>query len=207
MPAEKVEIADTNDLGAIRYPAAEVVIAGKRTNPAPAQRTVEIDGDLVKGRFWGKVFIPSDPSDCWLWTSGRDRGGYGRLRGGGRGSSELRAHRVSWTLAFGPISKDMLVCHRCDNPTCVNPQHLFLGTHLENIRDAKMKGRLQRFSRRGVSINAGEKHGQAKLTSVQVLEIRQLLSAGVTQRKIATQFKVWPTLISKIHMGQARKLG
>jgi hypothetical protein len=97
---------------------------------AKSQRTPE-------ERFWSKV---QKTETCWLWMGARHpHGGYGQFVG--PPIKELRAHRYSWVLAYGPIPDGLLVCHRCDNPPCVRPDHLFLGTHLDNALDMMAKGR------------------------------------------------------------------
>lgn len=89
-------------------------------------------------RFWGYVSI--NPEGCWEWTGQRARFGYGRAA---HLFGTHLAHRISWTLANGPIPKGLFVCHHCDNPPCVRPDHLFLGTASDNIRDAWAKGRMR----------------------------------------------------------------
>lgn len=101
--------------------------------------------------------------DCWLWVGSRDPNGYGRLNINGR--PEL-AHRLAWRLFCSEITSDQHVLHKCDNPSCVRPDHLFLGDQVANNADMKSKGRY----RPGVSL--GEAHGCAKLTEDQVREIR-----------------------------------
>jgi hypothetical protein len=110
-------------------------------------------------RFWAKV---QKGPGCWLWTAYRNRDGYGQFRVGGRMS---KAHRVSWMLHFGPIPGGLDVLHRCDNPDCVNPSHLWLGTDADHTADKVAKGRQSR--------QKGEMHGQAKLCAAEVITIRR----------------------------------
>jgi len=91
---------------------------------------------LMEERFWAKV---DRTDDCWLWTACRTTHGYGQFRP--ERSRGAQAHRVAWELTNGPIPAGMLVLHRCDNPPCVNPAHLFLGTQSDNMRDMYAKGR------------------------------------------------------------------
>lgn len=94
--------------------------------------------DLWRERFWKKV-CKKEKRQCWEWTAGTDKDGYGRFW---YGSTTVRAHRVAWCLVNErAFSIDLLVLHRCDNPRCCNPDHLFLGTHLDNVHDAITKGR------------------------------------------------------------------
>lgn len=102
---------------------------------------------------------------CWPWSGTRDRKGYGviRLAGG-----QFKAHRVTWAAFRGPIPDGMCVCHHCDNPGCINPKHLFLGTIGDNNRDMMQKGR-HRWGDRP----KGERHVHAVLTASLVREIRR----------------------------------
>ena len=136
-------------------------------------------------RFWDKV---DKSGDCWEWTACKDRGGYGKL---GRNGKTVKAHRLSWELANGPIPEGMHVCHKCDNPACCNPAHLFLGTPADNARDMKNKGRAAK----------GERNGQAKLDEDKV-QVIKLLKGRMTQEAIGGLFGVKQNQVSRIHSGK-----
>ena len=91
-------------------------------------------------RFWSFVDKKRD-NDCWLWLGSKDENGYGRLATQ-QGKSGIKAHRLSYELRNGAIPKGMFVCHKCDNPSCVNPSHLFIGTQKDNMQDCSMKNRI-----------------------------------------------------------------
>jgi hypothetical protein len=93
--------------------------------------------ELFVHRFWAKI-DRSDPDGCWPWTRYRNEHGYGLIRRGDR--IEL-THRVVWELTYGAIPPDMCVCHSCDSPPCCRAEHLFLGTHQDNMADRALKGR------------------------------------------------------------------
>jgi hypothetical protein len=149
-------------------------------------------GESFRKRFWGKVeFIPFH--GCWEWVGAHDTDGYGRI---GLSKKTLYAHRISYELHRGDIPDGLLVCHRCDNRQCINPDHLFLGTNRDNIVDASKKGRLAQFAKRG------ENHPMAKLSNLDVQFIRVWLSNGYSQRSIARAFNVTQTCINDINRGR-----
>jgi len=171
---------------------------------------------VVEGMFWSKVNKkgPIHPihGQCWVWTGSRFSQGYGRLIGHGR------AHRISWEIHFGDIPDGLCVCHHCDNPSCVNPKHLFLGTKGDNIRDRNAKGRdrtpqgddhwsrispekVARGDRNGSrthpeKMTRGEKYWSAKLTEDEVRLIREFHKLGC--QVLARTFGVSPNTISRI---------
>ena len=141
----------------------------------------------IEERFWPKVDIRG-PDDCWPWMASTACG-YGQIENNGR---VLRAHRVVWELVNGEIPTGTCCLHHCDNPRCVNPSHLFLGTQADNLRDAAEKGRTAR----------GQDHGNAKLTNEDIQHIRSRLRHGHPQGEIASELGVSLTTISSINTGR-----
>lgn len=128
-----------------------------------------------------------------MWTGATTYYGYGVIQKGGAHGGLVRAHRVSWELHHGPIPKGLNICHACDNPPCVNPDHLFLGDQKVNMSDCSAKGRA-----RGGS-PPGSKHHQAKLTETHVTAIRHAYTAGGTShRRLAAEYGVSRKSISNI---------
>lgn len=136
----------------------------------------------LQERFEEKYIVA--PSGCWEWTASKDGNGYGILWDGVKNS---KAHRVSYTMYKGTIPVGMFACHTCDNPACVNPEHVFIGSALDNNRDAKNKGRGHR--------PRGAKNPKAKLTQEQVDNIR---SSGKGASELAHAYPVSRQQLSDI---------
>lgn len=145
-----------------------------------------------KTRFWDKVDKSSGhgpAGDCWFWTGNTKTGGYGKIRDGSR---SLKAHRLSYEMHFGPIPAGpgyhgYCVCHRCDEPRCVNPSHLFLGLNRDNQVDKAVKGRSADCR--------GEKNPLAKLSEEDVRAIR---NDGRTQQATADSYGISNSQVSRI---------
>lgn len=147
----------------------------------------------VENRFWGKVDI-SDVNECWIWkaySQGRNGNKYGRF---GYNGKLILAHRLSWILKYGDPG-DMYVLHKCDNTLCVNPNHLFLGTHNDNMKDKVSKNRQSRMP--------GTTHPMSKLTDNDVFDIRRRLSKGETLKSISQTYDIH---ISTVGYIKTRKL-
>lgn len=149
---------------------------------------------------------------CWVWHGRLNDKGYGQMFSG------EGAHRISWTLFCGTIPDGIHVLHKCDNPPCVNPEHLFLGTHSDNMADKASKGRAYHpagwgshdrpsgaghwSALRPNDVLRGEAHGRAKLTMDAVREIRAAASRGEAQSAIGARFGILQASVSKIILGK-----
>lgn len=154
--------------------------AAWRRNGDPTEiRQRQIHGKTLSERF--EAYVQRGPG-CWEWTSARNEPGYGVLR---IGEGNKLAHRLSWELEHGPIPSGLIVLHRCDNPGCVRPDHLLLGTHADNNADMWAKGR-----------------GVAKLTESIANLIRE--SEG-TNTEVGRRFGISRVWVAKIRSGQAWK--
>jgi HNH endonuclease len=144
----------------------------------------------IAERFWSKVDSSGGSDACWPWTAALNvqRGGYGQFRLGLPEKKTIRSNRMAWLLSGGEIPEDVHVLHRCDNPACCNPAHLFLGTNADNIRDRVTKGR---------------SNPKQTLTNRQVVEI--IVNFGVVNmKKLANVYGVSYSLIDAIMMDKKR---
>lgn len=146
-------------------------------------------GLSLKERFYSK-FIVNSENGCWEWAANRFPKGYGCFKLNGKSNA---AHRISYKIHVGEIKERMVICHKCDNPCCVNPNHLFMGTQKENLQDRNLKGR---------SIK-GHKNGRCILTEKDIPIIKSLLKEKIDQRDIAKKFGVAQTTISSIKLNKS----
>lgn len=139
------------------------------------RRRDELLADLREVKFW--LLVDRQPDGCWQWLGFRDRWGYGQFE------RNTKAHQQSYRYVNGPIPSGMVICHSCDNPSCVRPDHLFAGTWLDNSRDMAGKGRA---------------HFQ-KVDRALYDDIRRAYAAGgVTQKELGDQFGLSQTQVSRI---------
>lgn len=156
--------------------------------------------ESLERRFWRHVAVRG-AQECWEWMGAKSRG-YGVLGAGKRGEGLVKAHRVSWELHNGPVPDAMFVCHRCDNPPCVNPGHLFLGTPADNAQDMATKGRHGRWTR-PLSTARGSRQGSARLTESEVRRILAEHRLGLARFAIANIHAVSYSTVQKIVTGES----
>jgi HNH endonuclease len=181
------------------------------TNKTYRKRT-SYAGKTRAQALWDRV---DKSGDCWEWQGTPDKDGYGVFTYRGR---PYRAHRAAWIVTFGEIPRGLQVCHSCDNPACVRPEHLMLGTHRSNVVDRVRKGRSATGDRSGSRIHRdrvregirkwcaehperharGERAGMAKLTQADVISIREMYRSGARQVDIAARFQITQAHVSEI---------
>ena len=139
--------------------------------------------------FWNRVH---KTETCWLWTGSIRPNGYGTI-----GRKGISTHRLAWELTYGPVPQALQVLHHCDNPPCVNPLHLFLGTHIDNMKDKSQKGRAPR----GLQ-NGAYRRSTTKLTIELVGLIKTLYKNGLPQKEVAAQVGVTQSEVSRVLSGK-----
>lgn len=159
----------------------------------------------VATRFWSKVDkTDRDGSGCWLWTGSKNERGYGSFN---FASATRKAHRIAWLLTHTWFEPGKVLCHRCDRPSCVNPEHLFLGTPQENMADCSTKRRLNHQKDPSI-LKRGEAHHRAKMTTNKVIESRASFAAGESMQSLARRMGVSSQSISDIvHLRSWKEVG
>lgn len=163
-------------------------------------RLPKILGRPLEDRFWRYVEKGAATS-CWAWLGPRESSGYGVL-GVSSGGPRRQARATHLALRFGKgveVPAGLFACHRCDNPGCVNPDHLFIGTHVDNMRDMVAKGRGHGPGAEAV----GEKNGHAKLTDADVIEARRRYVAGERSADLAREYGIARSAMRRTLFGQA----
>lgn len=158
--------------------------------------------DVLVSRFYSFLRLDKE-SECWEWQGAKNKGlkpyGYFQLYDKKNKKRKLAyAHRISWNLHRGEIPHKLCVCHTCDNPMCVNPEHLFLGTYKDNMQDAVKKGRMNEE----VQYPKGEKHPHSKLSRDDVLRIRRLKRLGMSNKEIAQEYNIGHNYASLVARGK-----
>lgn len=167
-----------------------------------AREIVATIGPDMKERFWERVSV-RDPEECWEWTGGKTNG-YGTfcITTGYRQRTNVRAHRVAYLLAKGPITDGLFVCHACDNRLCVNPSHLWLGTSKDNMHDCATKGRIVRPKRNEDEVRRyrGTSHIRSKLS---LDDIQLILSSTFSHTDLAGMLGVSRRTVSWVRKGRS----
>lgn len=158
------------------------------------KNTIPAITEKDRKRFWSKVAIKDNKEVCWEWQRGKNIGGYGNfdLRG-----KTFVSHRIAFFMENGIDPKDLCVCHKCDNPACVNPNHLFLGTDKDNVHDMHKKGRF--------GLRRGEGTHNSKLKDFQVKEILEKHKNGQSVPSLCKEYNVSSAIVHSILRRVTRK--
>lgn len=203
----------SNDIGGWRMAGAKGARYYRGTSSTENGRVAHLE-DVLWGMprwrqarfeqdFWQRVAKPDVGDGCWLWLGARSRGGYGLVQ---VNRQRFQAHRLVLLLRDGTLRMDRYVLHRCDVPGCVNPDHLYSGTAMDNVRDMVERGRAKFFG--GACGRAGEKHPNRKLHEADVREIRRRVSEGHTFLHIARDIGVSASTVSNVaHFRTWRTVG
>lgn len=145
---------------------------------------------IIIARFWSKVDVAISDGQCWPWRAHVAADGYGKFRADG---VTFQAHRIAWQVANGRDPGPLVIRHKCDNRQCCNPQHLEVGTQVENMADMVARGRSAR----------GEANSHAVLTEADVMAIRARIAAGEMNTEIARDYPITHSMVSRIRRGKA----
>lgn len=173
--------------------------------------------EAFKLLFWSKV---RKGQGCWEWVAGKTKSGYGQLQARKIQKQPMLAHRVSWQIEHGPIAGGLHVLHRCDNPACVRPSHLFLGTQVDNNDDRDKKGRVASGDRNGSRtkrsrnpfvVNGGSglrgaSHPMARLSDDEVAKLRSDYASGLHKKaELARRYKISATHVGRLVGEKSRR--
>lgn len=185
-----MSLCNPNEKTPQQSPLGDLAVnAPRRFSASPLDKTDF--SEAVLKRFFKRVDTSPHPKGCHLWKTKGNPDAYGAFRIGDRNH---RATRVAYAIAFGKTPEGLQMCHHCDNPPCVNPSHLFLGTHMDNAMDRDKKGR-----RVKPVLPRGEKHPNHKLTDDEVLKIRtEYAAGGITQKELARKYSISQPTISVV---------
>lgn len=175
-----------------------------------AHNAITVTQERLKAKFFASIDQCESIENCWNWTGPLQAKRYARLAVGTSGGPNFffeMGHRFSWRIHCGEIPDGMQINHRCDNPKCVNPHHLFLGTQMDNMRDKIAKGRASCGEKHSVATKLktprGSRNAAAKLTEADIPQVLHLANKGETQRNIAARFGVTKNAIGQILRGES----